>query len=261
MVHRRRSVSTRSSSEPAGARGGAYVTFEPGARSAWHTHPLGQTLIVTAGSGLHQRWADRSRRSDRATSSVPARREALARRAPTDGDDPHRDPGSARRQARRRGWSRSPTSSTVEGAEIDARNHHVRGRRCPRSRMSPTPSIVEPTDAIIRIIRACICGSDLWPYNGGPERRRARAWATRPSASSRPSAATSARIKRGQVVIMPFAIPTAPACSARKGCRPPASTSASSATAASSTARRRRRCGSRLPTARSTRSTSARTTR
>jgi quercetin dioxygenase-like cupin family protein len=29
----------------------AYVTFEPGARSAWHTHPLGQTLIVTAGCG------------------------------------------------------------------------------------------------------------------------------------------------------------------------------------------------------------------
>lgn len=29
----------------------AYVTFEPGARSNWHTHPLGQTLIVTAGSG------------------------------------------------------------------------------------------------------------------------------------------------------------------------------------------------------------------
>jgi quercetin dioxygenase-like cupin family protein len=34
---------------------GAYVTFEPGARTAWHTHPLGQTLIVTAGSGLVQR--------------------------------------------------------------------------------------------------------------------------------------------------------------------------------------------------------------
>ncbi len=32
----------------------AYVTFEPGARSAWHTHPLGQTLIVTAGCGLTQ---------------------------------------------------------------------------------------------------------------------------------------------------------------------------------------------------------------
>ena len=34
---------------------GASVTFEPGARTAWHTHPLGQTLIVTAGCGLAQR--------------------------------------------------------------------------------------------------------------------------------------------------------------------------------------------------------------
>jgi quercetin dioxygenase-like cupin family protein len=42
-------------SEP--ARGtGASVTFEPGARTAWHTHPLGQTLIVTAGVGRVQRW-------------------------------------------------------------------------------------------------------------------------------------------------------------------------------------------------------------
>lgn len=34
---------------------GALVTFEPGARTAWHTHPLGQTLIVTAGCGRVQR--------------------------------------------------------------------------------------------------------------------------------------------------------------------------------------------------------------
>jgi quercetin dioxygenase-like cupin family protein len=34
--------------------GGAFVTFEPGARTAWHTHPLGQTLIVTAGAGWVQ---------------------------------------------------------------------------------------------------------------------------------------------------------------------------------------------------------------
>jgi quercetin dioxygenase-like cupin family protein len=41
---------------PAPARvGGAAVTFEPGARTAWHTHPLGQTLIVTAGVGWVQR--------------------------------------------------------------------------------------------------------------------------------------------------------------------------------------------------------------
>jgi quercetin dioxygenase-like cupin family protein len=36
--------------------GGARVTFEPGARTAWHTHPLGQTLIVTSGCGRAQRW-------------------------------------------------------------------------------------------------------------------------------------------------------------------------------------------------------------
>jgi quercetin dioxygenase-like cupin family protein len=35
--------------------GGASVTFEPGARTAWHTHPLGQTLIVTAGCGWIKR--------------------------------------------------------------------------------------------------------------------------------------------------------------------------------------------------------------
>ncbi len=42
---------------PAPARAvGASVTFEPGARTAWHSHPLGQTLIVTAGRGRVQRW-------------------------------------------------------------------------------------------------------------------------------------------------------------------------------------------------------------
>jgi quercetin dioxygenase-like cupin family protein len=42
-------------SEPARALG-VSVTFEPGARTAWHTHPLGQTLIVTAGCGLVRSW-------------------------------------------------------------------------------------------------------------------------------------------------------------------------------------------------------------
>jgi quercetin dioxygenase-like cupin family protein len=41
--------------EPGRVRG-ASVMFEPGARTAWHTHPLGQTLIVTAGAGLVQHW-------------------------------------------------------------------------------------------------------------------------------------------------------------------------------------------------------------
>lgn len=38
--------------------GGGIVTFEPAARTAWHTHPLGQTLIVTAGVGRVQKWGD-----------------------------------------------------------------------------------------------------------------------------------------------------------------------------------------------------------
>ena len=42
-------------SEPARVAG-ASVTFEPAARTAWHTHPLGQTLVVTAGCGRAQRW-------------------------------------------------------------------------------------------------------------------------------------------------------------------------------------------------------------
>ena len=42
---------------PAPARvQGASVAFEPGARTAWHTHPLGQTLVVTSGLGWAQRW-------------------------------------------------------------------------------------------------------------------------------------------------------------------------------------------------------------
>jgi quercetin dioxygenase-like cupin family protein len=47
--------------EPARARGAA-ITFEPGARTAWHTHPLGQVLIVTAGCGLVQCWGGPARK-------------------------------------------------------------------------------------------------------------------------------------------------------------------------------------------------------
>jgi quercetin dioxygenase-like cupin family protein len=49
-------VDTPFRAEAPGRVGGALVTFEPGARTAWHTHSLGQTLIVTQGVGLVQRW-------------------------------------------------------------------------------------------------------------------------------------------------------------------------------------------------------------
>jgi quercetin dioxygenase-like cupin family protein len=44
---------------------GASVTFEPGARTAWHTHPLGQTLVVVSGCGRAQRWGGPSKRFGR----------------------------------------------------------------------------------------------------------------------------------------------------------------------------------------------------
>jgi quercetin dioxygenase-like cupin family protein len=44
---------------PAGA-GSAWVTFEPAARTAWHTHPAGQRLVVTAGLGRVQQWGGRT---------------------------------------------------------------------------------------------------------------------------------------------------------------------------------------------------------
>lgn len=49
-------VDSRFQGEAPARIGGATVTFEPGAHTAWHTHPLGQTLIVTAGTGLVQQW-------------------------------------------------------------------------------------------------------------------------------------------------------------------------------------------------------------
>ena len=68
----------------------------------------------------------------------------------------------------------------------------------------PDAAIIEPTDALIRVTRACICGSDLWPYNGGPnvagQRMGHEAIGVVEDVGSEVR-----RIKRGQVVIMPFA--------------------------------------------------------
>src|SRR5689334_14227508 len=54
MIFSRRRFLKFTAPDPARAAG-ASVTFEPGSRTAWHTHPLGQTLIVTAGLGRAQR--------------------------------------------------------------------------------------------------------------------------------------------------------------------------------------------------------------
>src|SRR3954463_15705694 len=64
-------------------------------------------------------------------------------------------------------------------------------------------AIVEPTDAVIRVIRACICGSDLWPYNDGPNVEGQRMGHEAISVVEEVGSKVQ-RIRRGQVVIMPF---------------------------------------------------------
>ena len=89
------------SGDPARVSGG-HVTFEPGARSAWHTHPLGQTLIVTSGLGWAQ--AEGGPIEEIRPGDViwfPPRLEALARSGADDRDDAHRHHGVSERQERR----------------------------------------------------------------------------------------------------------------------------------------------------------------
>lgn len=67
----------------------------------------------------------------------------------------------------------------------------------------PDAAIAEPTDAVIRITRACICGSDLWPYNGGPNVEDQRMGHEAIGVVEEVGRDVQ-RIKRGDVVIMPF---------------------------------------------------------
>jgi threonine dehydrogenase-like Zn-dependent dehydrogenase len=57
----------------------------------------------------------------------------------------------------------------------------------------PDPGLVEPTDAVVRVTSAAICGSDLWPYNQMEHTETGAAWATSSSASSRTQATRFAR--------------------------------------------------------------------
>ena len=68
----------------------------------------------------------------------------------------------------------------------------------------PDAAIQNPTDAVIRITRACICGSDLWPYNGGPNVEGQRMGHESIGVVEEVGSDVQT-IKRGQVVVMPFA--------------------------------------------------------
>ena len=88
--------------------------------------------------------------------------------------------------------------------QADACHPHAQGARRPHRERSRRRHR-KPTDAIIRVTRACICGSDLWPYNDWPD-TRGPAHGPRGDRRRRGRRhATSSAIKRGEVVIMPFA--------------------------------------------------------
>ena len=75
---------------------------QPGARTAWHTHPLGQALIITAGIAPRAALGRACGRGpSRRCGLVPARRKTLARRRADHGHDAHSGSGSARRQGGR----------------------------------------------------------------------------------------------------------------------------------------------------------------
>src|SRR3954447_14328212 len=70
----------------------------------------------------------------------------------------------------------------------------------------PDPSLVEPTDAIIRVVRACICGSDLWPYNDMPKSDTGQSMGHEAIGVVDAVGKDVRSVKRGQIVVMPFAI-------------------------------------------------------
>ena len=70
----------------------------------------------------------------------------------------------------------------------------------------PGPTIEEPTDAIIRVVRACICGSDLWPYNSMAPSETGQSMGHEAIGVVEEIGADVRTVKRGDVVVMPFAI-------------------------------------------------------
>src|ERR1017187_9950797 len=122
---------------PAPARAfGASVTFEPGARTAWHTHPLGQTLIVTAGCGRVQRWggpAEEIRPGDVIWFSPGV--EALAWRRTYRRDDPYRHCGGAGRQECR--LDGTGQRRTIQGLNKGLEGKQQEHKLCTQRRLTP----------------------------------------------------------------------------------------------------------------------------
>jgi threonine dehydrogenase-like Zn-dependent dehydrogenase len=132
------------------------VTFGPEAWTAWHSRPLGQTLIVTAGCGRIQNWGDRI--------------EEIR-------------PGGVV-------WC-LPGEKHWHGAAPNTSTTHI--------------SIVEPTDALVRVSRAAICGSDLWPYKTMEPNQTCRQMGHEAIGVVETVSRDVRTLKAGDLVLMPFA--------------------------------------------------------
>ena len=151
--------------DPARVRG-ASVTFEPGARTAWHTHPLGQTLIVTvrarvgAALGRPDRGDPAGRRG-----VVRARREALARGDAADGDDAHRGAGGVGRECGRVAGARQRRAVRRVTGEQDRGRLFSKRRYIAKHGQQERTQERNPTGADGYVSRA----NDNWPCVPGAE--------------------------------------------------------------------------------------------
>jgi threonine dehydrogenase-like Zn-dependent dehydrogenase len=134
------------------------------------------------------------------------------------------------------------------------------GKKDVRVENVPDATIVDPSDAVVRVTRACICGSDLWPYNLMETTSRGQSMGHEAIGTVEATGVDVQTLKVGDLVIMPFAHSDGSCPFCLRACRRLASMSAFSAMVAS-TVRRPKRCASLMPTGRCSRSMLARTMR
>ena len=124
----------------------------------------------------------------------------------------------------------------------------------------PDPRLVDPTDAILRVTRACICGSDLWPYASMEPSETGRSMGHEAIGIVEDVGADVRTVKRGDLVVMPFAFSDGTCAFCHEGLHT-ACVHGGFFDNSGTTPRRPRRCASRMPTGRCSRCRSARTTR
>ena len=121
----------------------------------------------------------------------------------------------------------------------------------------PHAAIEKPTDAVIRIARACICGSDLWPYNELAPTDAGVRMGHEAIGIVEAVGADVRTVKRGDVVVMPFAYSDGTCMFCDEGLQTSCVHGGFLESAERPAARRRKPCESRMPTERSSRCRSA----